>query len=150
MRSAAIMAATIFALAVSVAGTTSAAEVRILSSNGVRTVLEELGAQFEKANAHKLNITFGAPANLKTEIEQGAAFDLAILTSPAADDLVKAGKLVAATRADLARSVVGVAVRKGAPKPDISTTEAFKRALLNARSITYVEQGATGIYLKTL
>jgi molybdate transport system substrate-binding protein len=87
---------------------------------------------------------------LKTEIERGAPFDLAILGAPAADDLVKQGKLVAATRADIARSAAGVAVKRGAPKPDIATTDAFKRAMLDAKSICYVEQGATGIYLKGL
>src|SRR5262249_57448884 len=66
------------------------------------------------------------------------------------DDLIKQGKLVGATRTNLANSGAGVAVRKGAPKPDISTVEAFKRALLNAKSVAYVEQGGTGIYLKAL
>jgi molybdate transport system substrate-binding protein len=66
------------------------------------------------------------------------------------DDLIKQGKLVATTRTELARSGAGVAVKRGAPKPDISTTEAFKRAMLEAKSICYVEQGATGIYLKGL
>src|SRR5712691_10717754 len=117
-----------------------AAEVEVLSTNALKTVLEELAPQFEKASEHKLVITFGAAAGLKTQIEKGAAFDLAILTSSAADDLIRQGKLAAATRTELARSGAGVAVRRGAPKPDISTTEAFKRALLNAQSIVYVEQ----------
>ncbi len=75
---------------------------------------------------------------------------MAILTTGGVDDLIKQGKLAAATRAALARSPIGVAVRKGAPKPDISTTEAFKSAMLNAKSIAYVEQGASGIYLKDM
>src|SRR4029078_8642078 len=87
---------------------------------------------------------------LKAEIEKGAAFDVAILSTPITDDLVKQGKLVGAARADIARAGAGLAVKRGAPKPDISTTEAFKRALLDAKSICYVEQGATGIYLKGL
>ena len=77
-------------------------------------------------------------------------FDLAILGAPPADDLIKQGKLVAASRTEIARSLAGVAVKKGAPKPDIGTTDAFKRALIDAKSIAYVEQGATGIYLKGL
>jgi molybdate transport system substrate-binding protein len=146
----ALIAGKLFALALFTAGVANAAEIRVLSSNALKTVVEELGPQFEKATENKLNVTFGAAANLKTSIEKGEAFDLAILTSSALDDLVKQGKLVAATRADIARSSVGLAVKKGAAKPDISTTEAFKRALLDAKSIAYVEQGASGIYLKSL
>jgi molybdate transport system substrate-binding protein len=126
-----------------------AAEVKVLSSNALKTVLEELGPQFEKATEHKLAFTLGTAVGLKADIEKGAAFDVAILTASAIDDLIKQGKVVAA-RTDLARSGAGMAVRKGAPKPDISTTEAFKRALLDAKSICYVEQGGTGIYLKGL
>ncbi len=122
-----------------------AAEVKVLSSNALKTVLEELGPQFEKATEHKLAFTLGTAVG----IEKGAAFDVAILTASAIDDLIKQGKVVAA-RTDLARSGAGMAVRKGAPKPDISTTEAFKRTLINAKSIAYVEQGGTGIYLKGL
>jgi Bacterial extracellular solute-binding protein len=86
---------------------------------------------------------------LKAQIEKGEAFGLAVLTVAGIDDLIKQGKLVGATRTNLANSGAGVAVR-GAPKPDISTVEAFKRALLNAKSVAYVKQGGTGIYLKAL
>jgi molybdate transport system substrate-binding protein len=146
----ALIAGKLFALAVFAAGAANAAEVKVFASNALKTVLEELGPQFEKASEHKLTMNFNAAAMLKAEIEKGAAFDLAILGAPAADDLIRQGKLVAATRTEIARSVAGVAVKKGAPKPDISTTEAFKRALIEAKSICYVEQGATGIYLKGL
>jgi len=136
--------------AVTLAWGAQAAEIKVLSSNAVKTVLEELGPRFEKATEHKLVITFSSAAALKSNIEKGEAFDLAILTASAADDLIRQGKLAAATRTDLVRSGAGVAIRKGAPKPDISTTDAFKRTLLNAKSIGYVEQGATGLYLKGL
>jgi molybdate transport system substrate-binding protein len=127
-----------------------AAEIRLLSSNAFKTALEELGPQFETATGHKLVITFGAAAELKASIETGAPFDLAILSSSATDDLIRQGKLVSATRTELARSGAGVAIRKGARKPDIATSEAFRRTLLEATSIAYVEQGASGIYLKGL
>ena len=151
MRTHSVTAAAVGLAIMSVSGgPASAAEIKIISSNAVKTVLEELGPQFEKSTEHKLVITFGAAVPLKGQIEKGEAFDLAILTTAAIDDLIRQGKLAAATRADLARSGAGVAVKKGAPKPDIGTTEAFKRALLAAKSIAYVEQGGTGIYLKTL
>jgi molybdate transport system substrate-binding protein len=128
----------------------SAAEIRVISSNALKTTLEQLGPAFEKATKHKLVFTWGAAIPLKAEIEKGITCDLAVLTTTAIDDLIKQGKLVGATRAALADSGAGVAVRKGTPKPDISTVDAFKRALLNAKSVAYVEQGGTGIYLKAL
>jgi molybdate transport system substrate-binding protein len=150
MRSPALVAGKLLAFAIFATGAADAAEIRVFASNALKTALEELGPQFEKASEHKLTINFNAAAVLKTEIEKGAPFDLAILGAPAADDLMKQGRLVAATSTNIARSAAGLAVKRGAPKPDISTTEAFKRALLDAKSICYVEQGATGIYLKGL
>jgi len=128
----------------------SAAEIKVIGSNALKTTLEQLAPEFEKATAHKLAITWGAAVPLKAAIEKGATFDVAILTTAAIDDLIRQGKLAGATRTALADSGAGVAVRKGASKPDISTVDAFKRALLNAGSVAYVEQGGTGIYLKGL
>src|SRR3979490_1042990 len=146
----ALIAGKLLALAIFTVGAVDAAEIRVLASNSLKTSLEELGPQFEKATEHKVIFTFNAAVPLKAEIEKGVAFDIAILSGPLADDLVKQGKLVGATRIDVSRSGAGLAVKRGAPKPDIGTTEAFKRALLEAKSICYVEQGATGIYLKGL
>ena len=125
----------------------NAAEIKVISSNALKTVLGELAPAFEKATEHKLVFTWGAAVPLKAQIEKGEAFDLAVLTVAGIDDLIKQGKLVGATRTNLANSGAGVAVRKGAPKPDISTVEAFKRALLNAKSVAYVEQGVTYLAL---
>ena len=127
-----------------------AAEVTLLISNALKTVFEELAPRFEKATGHKLAITYGSTNPLKARIEKGEAFDLTILGEAAIDDLVKQGKLVAATRAVVARSGLGLAIRKGAPKPDVGTTETFKRTLLNAKSIAYLEGGLTGTYLNVL
>ena len=129
------------------AGAADAAEIKVLVSNALKSTMEELAPQFEKASEQKLLMTFGAAAEIKTSIEKGAAVDVAILTAGVTDDLVKEGKLTAAGRADIARSGAGVAARKGAPKPDISTTEGFKRALIDAKSIAYVAAGATAPYL---
>lgn len=126
------------------------AAFKILSSNGVAGILRELGPAFERSSEQRLAIDFDAATILKQKIQDGAAFDVAILTAVIADDLIKAGKLVAGTRADIARSGVGVAVRAGSPKPDIGTTEALKRALLHARSVAYTTQGASGQYFAGL
>jgi molybdate transport system substrate-binding protein len=127
-----------------------AAEIRALVSNALKSTMEEAVPQFEKASGHKLTVTFGAAAELKDSIEKGTPVDVAILTTATTDDLVKEGKLVGAGRVDIARAGAGVAARKGAPKPDISTTAGFKQALLDAKSIAYVGAGATAPYIKSL
>jgi molybdate transport system substrate-binding protein len=127
-----------------------AAEIKVLSSNALKSVLEELAPPFEKSTMNRIAFTFDTAAALKGQIEKGAGFDLAVLTDGGIDDLIKQGKISGATRTALARANVGVAIKKGAPRPDISTTEAFKRTLLGAKSIGMVEQGASGIYLKGL
>jgi molybdate transport system substrate-binding protein len=147
-RIAAAVAALAMMLAANIAA--NAAEITVVSSNALKSVMEQLAPAFEKATEHKLVLVWGAAVPLQAQIEKGAAFDLAILPTGAIDDLVRQGKLVGSTRAALASSGAGVAVRKGAPKPDIATVDAFKAALLNANSVAYVEQGGTGIYLKAL
>jgi molybdate transport system substrate-binding protein len=127
-----------------------AAEIKVISTIGVKSAVEELAPQFEKKTGHKLAITFGVANALKREIEAGETFDLAIMTAVVADDLIKQGKLVAATRTNVARGGIGIAVRAGAPKPDISTVDALKRALLETKSITYAKQGGSGIYFAGL
>jgi molybdate transport system substrate-binding protein len=129
------------------AGSADAAELKLQVSNALKSSMEELAPQFEKASGNTLSITFGAAAEIKTAIEKGAPVDVAILTSAVTDDLIKEGKLTAAGRADIARAGAGVAARKGAPKPDIGTTEAFKHTLLEAKSIAYVAAGATAPYI---
>lgn len=127
-----------------------AAEVTFLCSNVLKSVAEELAPKFEKATGHKLSITYGSTNPLKGRIVKGDVFDLTVLGEDAIDDLIKQGSLVGATRVVVARSILGVAIRKGATKPDISTTEAFKRTMLDAKSIGYLNDGLTGTYLKVL
>jgi len=150
MRSLAAPTSIGFALLLGLGAGAQAAEIKVLSTNGVKAVLEELAPQFEKATQHKLVFRFAPAAELKAQIEKGESFDLTVLTAAAIDDLIKQGKLAAPTRADIARSGAGVAIRKGAPKPDIATADAFKRTLLAAKSIAYVGQGATGANMRRI
>src|SRR5438477_7326749 len=122
-----------------------AAEIRLLCSNGLREVMEVLAPQFERASGHKLNISFGLAAAFKRQIDAGEVFDMTVLTPPLIDDLIKQGRVVADTRTVIARSGMGLLTRKGGPKPDIATTDAFKRTLVNANTITYPSEGASGI-----
>jgi molybdate transport system substrate-binding protein len=125
-------------------------EIRALASNGVRAVLDELLPHFERANGRRLAIQFGTTASIKQRIEKGEAFDVVIVTSEAIDDLIEAGKVVRATRVDLARSGIGVGIRKGAPRPDIRTPEALKHTLVNSKSLTYAEDGASRIHIEKM
>ena len=130
--------------------TAEAAEVKVISANPMTGVMQELGAQFERETGHKLVTKFVTGSVVKREIDAGETFDVAISNTPLIDDLVKEGKLVAGTRADVAYSGLGVGVRAGAPKPDISSVEAFKHAMLNAKSVAHSAEGASGVYFKGL
>jgi molybdate transport system substrate-binding protein len=125
-----------------------AADLNVIAATPMTGVMKDLAAQFEKAGRHKVVLKFVSGPIVKTEIDAGANYDLAISITPAIDALIKDGKLVAATRADLAYAVVGVGVRAGAPKPDISTVESFKRALLNAKSVAHSATGASGDHFR--
>ena len=120
----------------------------VLSSNATRTVMQELGPQFETATGHRVVFSFSNSADLKARIEEGEAFDVAILTISLIDDLATQGSLAASTRVRIWRAGAGVAIRKGAAKPDLSTTDMFRRALIAARSVAYVGQGATAIIVR--
>lgn len=119
------------------------APIHVLASNGVKGVVEKLQPQLEHAAGHPLAIQYGTTASFRQKIAAGERFDLVLLTSEAVDDLVKDGNVTASSRTSLARCGVGVGIRKGAAKPDIKTTAAFKQTLLNAKSITYVTKGAS-------
>ena len=132
------------------AGHARADELRIFGSRVTKMVVGDLGPGYEQATGHKLTVLTDVAAVMKRRIEQGEPFDLAVLVNFQADDLIKQGKLDADSRADVMRSGIGVAVRRGAPKPDISTVAAFKQTLLAAKSITYLKEGASTIHLVKL
>ena len=141
---------TVGVIALLVARMASAGEIKVISSVGVKAALEELQPQFERTTGHKLAITFGTTVPLKRQIDAGETFDVIVLTPSLIEDLIKEGKVAPATKADIAKAGIGMAVRKGAPKPDISTPEAFKRTLVNAKSIVYSKEGASGTYMARL
>src|SRR4029077_7488800 len=109
-------------------------------------VMLELAPEFERASGHKLNLTFGLAAGFKQKIEAGAAFDVVVITPALLDETVKQGKVTADNRAIIARAGNGLAIRAGAPRPNIATADAFKTTLLNAKSIAYAKAGQSGVY----
>ena len=135
-------------IALARAGAADAAVIKVLTGFGLKPVLEEVGPAFERATGHKLLIQYGSSATWKRQIEAGDSFDVVILTSPAAmDELVRRGTVAAASRTTIARSGMGVAVRAGAQKPAIDSVDAFRRALLHAKSVAYDPEGAIGRHL---
>ena len=121
------------------------AEIKVISSVGMRGVLEALQPQFERATQHKLSIAFGTAVPLKRQIDEGAAFDVTILTPPMLDDLAKNGKVQADTVANVAKTGVGLAARKDAAPLDIGSAETLKRALLAAKSVAHSKEGQSGV-----
>ena len=132
------------------AATAGAAEIKLIGATPVTAVVRELGAQFERDAGHKLIAKFVSGPIVKREIDGGEPFDVAVSITPVIDALIKEGKIVASTRANFAYAPVAVGVRKGAAKPDIGSVEAFKRALLNAKSVAHSAAGASGDHFKSM
>jgi molybdate transport system substrate-binding protein len=130
-------------------GVSEAAEIRVLSTQATEQAYRELAPRFEKESGHKVTTIFTGTLDLQKRIAAGETYDLIIMAGPAIDDYIKAGKVVPGSRVDLAKSGVGVGVRAGAPKPDIGSTEALKKALLAAKSIGY-STGPSGVFIVTL
>ena len=128
----------------------NAAEIRVLSTHAVMEVLSILGPGFERASGRRLSLHYD-PANvIKSQIEGGVAFDVAIVTRPVLDELVRQGKIAPNSCVDIARCGLGVSVRKGAQKPPIGTIEDFNRAMTAAKSIVRSRDGTSGHYFATL
>jgi molybdate transport system substrate-binding protein len=129
--------------------TADAVELKVLSALAMQPVMEDLGPKFERATGYKLVITFAPLGGIVKLVQEGGAGDVVIIPQSGIERLQKDAKVIAGTDTVLARSGSSVAVRSGAPKPDISSPEALKRTLLAARSITYSDPaggGASGIH----
>jgi molybdate transport system substrate-binding protein len=149
-RRTALLGISVFFLASQIA---SAAEIRVITSGAFTEAYKQLIPIYEQASGHKVISAFGAsignaPDSIPSRFARGEKFDLVILSEGGLEALAKDGKLVKGSRVDLARSQIGAAVRKGTPKPDISTVDALKKTLLNAKSIAY-SASASGTYLST-
>jgi molybdate transport system substrate-binding protein len=127
----------------------SGAEITLWTARAIATVLAEIGPQFERSTGHKLIVSSDLNSAFVRRVNAGEPFDLLISGSSSFDTWIRDGKITADTRTDIARSGIGVEVRAGARKPDISSVEAFKRALLDAQSIGCLRVGS-GIYLAGL
>jgi molybdate transport system substrate-binding protein len=126
------------------------ADVKVLATTAMKTVFEELSPAFERATGHRLNITLGPSLRLEKQLGEGEPADVAIVSASGARDLAGQGRLVFGSVSEIAKSSIGVAVPKGALKPDLSSVEGFKRAMLAARSIACskpVGGGQSGVHI---
>ena len=139
-----------FTLLVGWTAIANAAEIKIFSTRAIATVLEKVGPEFERTTGHRLNVTTDIAIRMVRRVLAGESFDVLVAAPGQIDGLIKEGKIIPATRTNLTRSGIGVEVRAGSPKPDISSVEAFKRALLDAKSIAYLKEGQSGVYLAGL
>ena len=126
------------------------ADIKVLSTHAVEEVLRELGPSFERASGARLVIDYDPANALKRKIEDGVEFDVAIVTRPVIDALAEQGKVVRESCVDIGRSGLGIAVRKGAARPEVTSSDAFKRALLAARSVVRSREGTSGLYFESL
>jgi molybdate transport system substrate-binding protein len=146
-------AALIVASVLCTAGTASADEIRVMISGGFAAAYLDVVPEFERATGNKVVTSFGAsmgdaPDAIPSRLQRGEPVDVVIVADSALDDLMKQGRVRAGSRVDLARSSIGMVVRAGAPRPDISSADALRRTLLQATSIAY-SSSASGVYLST-
>lgn len=132
-----------------VSGAVQAAELKVLASGAVKEAYAELVPQFEKASGHKVTITWAGTVDIKKKVAAGEAYDVIIVASPEMDAFVKDGKVAAGTKADLVKSSVGVAIKPGTAKPDLSSGDGLKKALLAAKSVGF-STGPSGAYMQKL
>ena len=124
---------------------TAAADIKVLAATPTTAVIRQAAEQFERSTGHKITGRFVSGPIVKQEIDQGETFDVAVSITPVIDDLLKEGKIVAETRADFAYAPIGLGIQAGKPKPDIGSVEAFKRTLLDSKSVAHSAAGASGI-----
>lgn len=130
-----------------------AADIQVITSGAFAEALKALVPEYEKQSPNKVIISYGssmgaAPDSIPSRLARDERFDVLILAAPALESFIKSGAVQPGSRVDLVASVIGAAVKAGAPKPDISTVPALKQALLNAKSVAY-SASASGTYLST-
>jgi molybdate transport system substrate-binding protein len=137
-------------LAVAVAVPVHAAEITVMAGMGVVSGVRDLAPAYEKLTGHKVVVRFEQTAVMNEKINAGAPADVAALQPAQVENFIKLGKMVAGTKTNFAQAGVGVAVKTGAPRPDISTVEAFKTSMINAKSIGYSQGGSGNIAAKVM
>lgn len=139
----------VFGLAIFSATEITAAEIKVLSIP-FKAPMDQIGPRFERETGHKLVVKYAPSAPLLKQIESGEPFDVVLTFPKLVEELIKQGKVQPDSRVDIARAGLGLAVKRGAAKPDIRSVEEFKRVLLQSKSIAYAAQGPSGVHLAGL
>ena len=150
-----LLLATVAAAAIGLASTAAKAhqqeqvsDLKVFTTRAIATVLQEMRGDVERTIGRTLSVTTDVAIRLVRRVNAGEAFDLLVAAPGQLDELIAAGLIIRETRTDIAHSGIGVAVRHGAKKPDVSSLEAFTRTLLDARSIAYLREGQSGVYIE--
>jgi molybdate transport system substrate-binding protein len=131
------------------AAAAQAAEIRVMAANAIKEPYLEIVASFERASGHKVTTSWGGTESITKRVGDGEVTDVVIIAAPNIDKLIAVGRLAKGSRTDIARSGVGIAVRSGLPRPDVSSPDAVKAAVLAANSVAY-SSGPSGFYLADL
>jgi molybdate transport system substrate-binding protein len=148
-----IFSSILMTIAILTARSAEAADLKVISAGAVRGLIAQIIDDYSRQSGQKFDFTIGTTGQLRNIIASGQHADLIIVSTPLMGELEKTGKLLPGSRADLGRVGIGVTTREGAPVPDVSTPEAFRRALIAARSVAYTdpaEGGTSGIYFAGL
>ena len=152
-RSSGLLVRALFGMVGIMAQPASAAEIKVLTTGAFKQVLTALVPEYEKATGNKVVVDNGTVGQLQKRVDGGEAFDVLVLSPKGIDDYIKSGKIAAGSSAKVGKVGVGVMVKEGAPKPDIGTVDAFKQALLKAKTVGYIDPasgGSSGIYVADL
>jgi molybdate transport system substrate-binding protein len=152
-RSGGLLFGAVFGIVGIMAQPASAAEIKVLTTGAFKQVVVALVPEFEKATGHKVTVDNGTVGQLQKRVDGGETFDVLVLSPKGIDDYIKAGKIAAGSNARVGKVGVGVMVKEGAPKPDVGTVDAFKKALLAAKTVGYIDPasgGSSGIYVADL
>ena len=139
--------------ALGLAAPAHAAELKVLTAGAFKQVVLALVPNYERQTGNHVTVDNGTTGQLKKRIEGGESFDVLVITPAVVDEMIASGKLAAGSKANLASVGIGVVVKQGAPKPDIATVDEFKRALLKAKTVAYIDPasgGSSGIYIDKL
>jgi molybdate transport system substrate-binding protein len=153
MKALVVALAGVFAMTLAAGGASNAADVKVLTAGAFKQIVLAMQPEFEKQTGHRLVVDNETVGALMKRIESGETFDVVFVSPSAVDELIAKGKAAVGSRTDLARVGIGVMVKDGAPKPDVGTVDAFKRAVLAAKSVAFIDPasgGSSGIYLVKL
>lgn len=142
---AAVIGISVVPMSVGDGAVAKAAELKVLSANGIRAVLNDLAGEFERTTGNKVTISYGEAGEIRKRVQDGETFDMTVLPMPVLEELLKQGKIAPGSTANVARSIFGMGVRIGDPKPDVTSADAFRRSLLAAKSIVITDPATGGV-----